>query len=263
MENPEYWPYPEVPAFKWPDAPKETVYRSGMSSKDYFEALCKAEAGEFIYKTVENVEGVYQIRPRHNESDDAMKDRYVMEDPYGYDVVEVPEALADQIVQPTYGQYLFVDIPGPTAVTHYYRDETMQERRKTQVPIGGRGYIVPSMLNRKEIDQTSSLYGFIWRGISRPNDRALGIAGGEMAIVDLKTGELLALRRGFRRSGYMKNDSGFWWLTAQHCSSELAQPGYRFIEKVLQPVKGVNDAFIERVLKEDEESKRKVNSAAQ
>lgn len=248
LENPEYWPYPDAPKFKWPEAPKESVYQPGMSSKEYFEALCKAEAGEFIYKTVENVEGVYQIRPRQFESDDAMTDRYVMEDPYGYNTAEVSNKLPRQIVQPTYGQYVFVDIPNAGSITHYFRDETMRHTRKINVFIGGRGYHAPIIVNSKEIDRPSAAYGFTWRGISRPHDRELGIAGGEMAIIDLQSGDVLALRRGFRRSGYMKNSSGFWWLTAQHCSPELAQPGYRFIEKILRPVKGINEAFTQKII---------------
>jgi hypothetical protein len=83
-ENPEYWP-PGSKKIKWPAPPKESVYRAGMSGREYFAALCKAEAGEFIYKTVENVEGIYQIRPRvPQESNPELMDRYVMEDPYGH-----------------------------------------------------------------------------------------------------------------------------------------------------------------------------------
>ena len=83
-EEPEFWPYPNVPKPKLPDPPNPAVYRSGMTSKEYFDALCKVEAGEFIYKVVESVEGVYQIRPRKKASWQAIMDRYVMEDPYGY-----------------------------------------------------------------------------------------------------------------------------------------------------------------------------------
>ena len=36
----------------------------GEASYVYFEHKCETDAGEFIYKTVENVEGLYQMRPR-------------------------------------------------------------------------------------------------------------------------------------------------------------------------------------------------------
>ena len=38
--------------------PEDSGYKPGMTSEQYFDHLCKTEAGEFIYKTVENVEGI-------------------------------------------------------------------------------------------------------------------------------------------------------------------------------------------------------------
>ena len=32
--------------------PEDSVYKPGMTSQEYFDHLCKTEAGEFIYKTV-------------------------------------------------------------------------------------------------------------------------------------------------------------------------------------------------------------------
>jgi hypothetical protein len=43
--------------------------QSVQESKLFFDELCKKEAGEFIYKTVENVEGVFQMRPRDGSKD--------------------------------------------------------------------------------------------------------------------------------------------------------------------------------------------------
>jgi hypothetical protein len=42
--------------------PKDSGYKPGMSSEQYFDHLCKTEAGEFLYKTVENVEGCATAR---------------------------------------------------------------------------------------------------------------------------------------------------------------------------------------------------------
>ena len=44
--------------------PEDSGYKPGMTPEQYFDHLCKTEAGEFIYKTVENVEGLYKMRPR-------------------------------------------------------------------------------------------------------------------------------------------------------------------------------------------------------
>ncbi len=50
--------------------PADSGYKPGMTSQEYFDHLCKTEAGEFIYKTVENVEGLYMMRPRESAKDD-------------------------------------------------------------------------------------------------------------------------------------------------------------------------------------------------
>ncbi|MFO1386566.1 MAG: hypothetical protein U1F55_10410 [Chitinivorax sp.] len=77
--HPEYWPYPDVPPVKWPEAPNPpTLAKTGMSGKEYFQALCEREAGWFIYRTVEDVEGLYIVRPRGEEDSD-----YHLADPYG------------------------------------------------------------------------------------------------------------------------------------------------------------------------------------
>jgi hypothetical protein len=120
VEEPEYWPYPNVPKPNWPEAPNPPVYRWGMSSKAYFEALCKAEAGEFIYRTVDNVEGFYQIRPRKQASWNALQDRYVMEDPYGHTNWEADDAVSI-FVRPKFGVYRFFESPPKQLVVPRHR----------------------------------------------------------------------------------------------------------------------------------------------
>jgi hypothetical protein len=98
---------------------------------------------------------------------------------------------------------------------------------------------------KKQIDSTrKSRYGFTWRGITRPHDRELGIAGGELILLDLETNEVLGVRRGFVRTGQVRNNlTGVWWLTGQACPSYGYRGGrdrdfdfaYWFIGKVLRP----------------------------
>ncbi|HEY5658811.1 MAG TPA: hypothetical protein VIY27_13560, partial [Myxococcota bacterium] len=102
------WPYPEVPEPKWPAAPEPPVYRWWITAKQYFEALCKAEAGEFIYRTVDNVEGVYQIRPRLTQWTYELRDRYVVEDPYGYTLGEAQYGLWQFVSK---GRFRFLEVP--------------------------------------------------------------------------------------------------------------------------------------------------------
>jgi hypothetical protein len=255
VEEPEYWPYPNVPQPKWPEPPNPPVYRWGMSSKAYFEALCKAEAGEFIYRTVENVEGFYQIRPRKQASWNALQDRYVMEDPYGYTDWEAREA-PTIFVRGKFGAYRFFEAPPIRLVVPSYRDGEYHDSMLAAPPteaIVERHYGYDGSSNkskRKEYDtQLKSRYGYVWRGIKRPHDREMGIAGGELIVVDLRTGEILAIRRGFARSGDARARSGINWESTWVCPRLRPTSGQPdkwedfsewFIKKVLKPIEAMN-----------------------
>lgn len=91
-----------------------------------------------------------------------------------------------------------------------------------------------------------SRYGFTWRGISVPHGRENGIAGGELFVIDLKTDEILAMRRGFARaSSISNNQSGISWEWAYICPMPINKYGrkgkmtdfeYNFITTVLKPI---------------------------
>ena len=44
------------------------------------------------------------------------------------------------------------------------------------------------------------------RGIVRPHDREMGIAGGELIVLDLETSKVLGVRRGYIRTGSVRNN---------------------------------------------------------
>jgi hypothetical protein len=230
VEEPEYWPYPNVPKLKLPEAPNPPVYRSGMTSKEYFDALCKAEAGNFVFRTAEGVEGLYQVRPRKVASHEAIRDRYVLEDPYGYSNAEATRA-AFIFVNPPWKNYRFFESPNDQAGGKFGRWE---------------GYVQDKapMMSSATSDLRSR-YGYTWRGIKRPNDREMGIAGGETIVVDLSTNEVMAIRRGFIRSGFVRNvRSGIQWEIGETCPQIRDHPNsrdkfddfaYAFVTKVLRP----------------------------
>ena len=227
--------------------PEDSGYKPGMTSQEYFDHLCKTEAGEFIYKTVENVEGLYMMRPRKEATDWDLEHLYALEDPYGhtngetndfeflfvepnrYQFVEMPLTMerkpswGKQFLDPSYAQ-----VPDVTAKFMRYIGHDSKSP-KTMV----KGYA--SALN--------SRYGFTWRGISRPHDRELGIAGGELIVLNLETREVLGIRRGYARSGKVRNSTGIWWLTAQVCPTYGYRGGrskdfdfsFWFVGKVLRP----------------------------
>ena len=54
----------------------DSGYKPGMTPEQYFDHLCKTEAGEFIYKTVENVEGISMMRPRESAKNDYLLEHH-------------------------------------------------------------------------------------------------------------------------------------------------------------------------------------------
>ena len=118
----------------------------------------------------------------------------------------------------------------------YYRDASAQPGKTVSSKNAkGEWEQVPNILTRKGVDTLRSKYGYTWRGITRLNDRELGIAGGEIIAIDLASSEVLGFRRVFRRTGMVKGRTNVWWLTAQNCSRELATSAGDFLYKVLKP----------------------------
>jgi len=222
--------------------PEDSGYKPGMTPEQYFEHLCKTEAGEFIYKTVENVEGLYLLRP--NKPDGyAAEHLYALEAPYGRGVGGAhPE---EYFVQPVIGKYEFLEVPlassesgaeMPNKHRRYYRDENLHPDKKYQTAIDGQFIMVPYIVAETEVSTVKSRYGFTWRGIIRPHDREFGIAGGEIIVLDLQTKEVLAVRRGFVL-GVSDPDMrpGFSWSMGKRCSVHKDKSEYTFLNEVLKP----------------------------
>jgi hypothetical protein len=240
----EYWPSAgKVPPPKWPEAPKEAVYRKGMKPKEYFDALCKAEAGEFIFKIVDNVQGVYQVRPRLRAGTYELRDRHVMEDPYGYSGTD-HSRLQDSLVQPPFGGYRFLETPNlandaKTKYVRFYRGDPIPGRT-TQYMVRQdngnlRGVVVPYVVHAMGVDTLFSGYGFTWRGIKRDRDRENSIAGGEFAVVELSTGEILGIRRGFAMTRMRTATREPNWEIAAECPPNiLGSRNRQFLQKVLK-----------------------------
>jgi hypothetical protein len=233
--EPEYWPHPgTVPPIQWPAPPKESVYRWWMSARQYFDALCKSEAGEFVYRTVDNVEGIYQVRPRVIPTDNELQDRYVLNDPFGYVTGAFSGEPSRILVRP--GRFSFVE-----RIHAYPRIDA--ERSAPLVRIRGFARIPPDPYDVdhrvESIERVTARYGYTWRGIDRLNDRRMGIAGGELAVIDLSTNEILAIRRGFAMSGgASRAPTGIWWLGATLCPRGKGRDEFsehRFVLEVLRP----------------------------
>ena len=220
--------------------PADSGYKPGMSPQEYFDHLCKTEAGEFIYKRVDDVKGFYLMRTRKRVTDYEMEHLYALEAPY-QEVHGEYNSPQEYFVQPHIGKYQFLEAPlltdkvssGGYKYHRYYRDENAHPGRDYQTAIDGQFVRVPYIVAEKDVHSLNSQFGVTWRGINRPPDRELGIAGSELIVLDLKSNEVLAIRRGFKRTGAVRNLTGVWWLTGHPCPKLDKKPDHAFIREVL------------------------------
>ncbi len=222
----------------------DSGYKSGMTPQEYFEHLCKTEAGEFIYKTIENVEGLYMMRPRKEATDYELEHLYALEDPYGA-VDTGASKPQDYLVQPPFGRYEFLETPlsynegsaNRGRFIRYFRGNPQNSKKDFVFMKSSHSERVPYVVEMEPGDALKSHYGYTWRGITRPHDRESGIAGSELLLLDLKTNEVLGVQRRFIRSGGVRNNlTGIWWLNAQICE-QFGGRGLHtteFISKVLK-----------------------------
>jgi len=214
--------------------PLDSGFKVWMTSEQYFQHLCRSEAGEFIYKTVERVKGLVQLRAVKRPTDDDLKSQYGL---------ELPEISVVAYMGPS--ETLFVRTTrydyfesGPNGWTAKYQTPGKLLRFSGYNEFQDKGMVATA------VNSAESQFGYTWRGIRRVKDREHGIAGGEVIVLDLRSGEVIAVRRSYLRSIGIRNvPEGTWWLTSQMCSNfktesfqDLSQQLYNFVSAVLKPV---------------------------
>ncbi|VAW85070.1 hypothetical protein MNBD_GAMMA16-2330 [hydrothermal vent metagenome] len=216
-------------------------------SDQYFDHLCSTEAGEYIFKTVDKVEGLYQMRLRQKATTEEFKDLYRMEDPYGY-VEGESENVAFKFARKYRYRFLEQAVPGTKFNMFWitsYDNSMFLEPSEDSVVVIFEGYTGPLNTLRKRYEKRYiSKYAYTWRGIKREHDRTLGIAGGELIVIDLQTSKILGVRRGFARTS-TRPDRVNWEFTPvcpryeTRGRSKDFDFSYWFIRKVLRPVNPV------------------------
>mgnify|MGYP001586753621 CR=1 FL=1 len=219
--------------------PEDSGYKPGMTPEQYFDHLCKTEAGEFVYKTVENVEGLYQMRPRKEVTDHQRQHLYVLEDLYGSNLGESSEPEGRYIGPNRYTLFETPEVNRPVPEwkkkyrhPSYFSKPDASARLARYFGYNGREI---KTIQKEYGESRKSRYGYTWRGIKRPNDRELGITGGELVVIDLEIGEVLAVRRGYVRGDTELPRLGMVWQ--RPCP--LMDADGLFIFKVLKPVVSV------------------------
>lgn len=238
-------------SLKLPDsAPKQAPYNfeqplwerlwfnaDRKASVRYFNHLCSTEAGEWIFKKVQRVDGFYFARPQGAPTSDTLTD------PYGPEMPWIQRAFlltGDSLkwqggwfIQPPLYNYHFVEQP---------RRETKWQAniKEPYVRLFGfttererdyEGKLVDSFKQTTPmqvvgIPALTTKYGYTWRGLRRAQDREHGIAGGELLIYDLQSKEVLAVRRQFLIASHNPRGAGkAMWEVAARCQQLHEGPG--------------------------------------
>jgi hypothetical protein len=207
---------------------------NGKVNVQYFNHLCASEAGEWVFRTVPNVEGLYFARPSGFPSDDFLKDPYGPEAPWVQRRYQIAGgSLNDdgqQFVGPPSANYRFVEEPRRKVEWQKWITEPyVRMYGYTREPALDQNGQPTTLLKEKTpmqiigIPKPSARYGYTWRGIRRERDRELGVAGGELLIYDMQTKEVLGVRRTFQVTGRKipVGPGEARWLLTQTCPNAL------------------------------------------
>lgn len=231
-----------------------------------FAERCK-NAGEKIYRTVDDVEGIYLLKIRPVGTN--YGDQFELDDPYGHDSsgdIYILNFLRGFYHQrnnnlvpgaPPRRGYLYVEAVDPADGLRYRYTPRVEEPWQTNKAYL-KGY------TRFVFDKVAAIgaaprFGVTYDDISTREERELWIAGSSLKVLDLQTNEVIAERVGYMidagqgsraggRSPWLlaADDAcpGFQFnplrpLTRNYGGGASAQPGQTltFIEKVISPRK--------------------------
>ncbi len=234
-------------------------------AQEYFDHLCRTEAGAQIFDPATEVDGVRLLRTPYDLIGKPDHDRYGTETAFFIRVGGFSEAdhwalgLPEQFVQPVNGQYLFIEQPETEQVDAVIRFARMlnpnppdgyQNGLSSNRKIDGvwRHFELPLMIVPERAVTPTARYGITWRGIRRERDREFAIAGGETIVVEITTSRVLAINREFVLSGRDYRPSRIWWANAKSCGIDRKSPSLPLLtqlaERVLVPRPDVNEVFI-------------------
>jgi hypothetical protein len=238
-------------------APTEDAKARLAKAEAMFQERCKT-AGEKIYRTVDNVEGVFlmKLRPeRHNFSD-----QFALDDPYGRDLGGKEGYIGSFLSGFFEANYRRPEKPMPSAPPHiaYQYVEAVDPKDGTRYRYTGRidepwrydkAYSTSYkrfVLDKAPASGPAPRYGVTYDDISTREEREYWIAGSSLKVIDLKTNEVIAERIGYMMDRGQGNRSGGrspWLFAADSACPEFA-PRHGATAQQLQ-----TENFVEKVLK--------------
>ena len=225
-----------------------------------FQERCKT-AGEKIYRTAEDVEGVFLMKVRPSEIN--YSDQFKMDDPYGRDVGgegyisnflmgrDAKKSLVNSNAL-TKG-YSYVEILDLADGKRYRYTGSVREaeERLSGLSGGGTVRITKFALDKTPAQGSQPRYGVTYDDISTREEREYWIAGSSLKVIDLKTNEVIAERIGYMMDRGQGNTSGgrspWFWAAYYACPAFSLAPGGQpfkldqtrdFVEKVLRIKQG-------------------------
>ena len=197
----------------------------------YFDYLCRTQAGEFIYRTVDNVEAILQMRPRDGSKDyfDRMRAGDIPEDPWGHTNWEAQKAHT-LFVNPPWANYKFFETQMP-GNGHAFPGERLQAKLRNSEPDARfrRFYGYHQAKNQPMyfdlVSRPRSLYGYRWFGTASPVQQFFNIRRGAIEVLRIGDEEVLGRLVGFYRA-----------RPAQTCPAGRDDDFvYKFVSKVVKP----------------------------
>jgi hypothetical protein len=247
-------------------ASREAAQERRVKAEAMFQERCK-KSGVFIYRTAENVEGVFLLKLRPDEKN--YGDQYKLDDPYGRDLggegyiqtflrgqFQASTTGVGRPGSPQYLGYLYVDAIDPQDGKRYrYTGSIKEVTHTSSILMGGDG---KTTFKRKEfvLDKIPAPdpvlhYGVTYEDISTREERGYWIAGSLLKVIDLQTNEVMAERIGYMMDRGQGNNSGGrapWLYAADHACPSFngnpsngggasAQAGQtrRFVTQVIKP----------------------------
>lgn len=251
------------------ESPRERLAKA----EAMFQERCKT-AGEKIYRTAENVEGVFLMKIRPPEIN--FGNQFAMTDPYGNDsggdsyiktFLTGYHSKSDRPVRgapPRLG-YQFVEAIDPADGNRYRYTGTKRDvTHVSSILMGGDGkttFVTKDfVLDKTPASDAPPRYGVTYVDISTREEREYWIAGSWLKVIDLRTNEVIAERIGYMMDRGQGNTSGGrspWLLAANDaCPTFQRNPYYPippgqgasaqvnqtedFVEKILKPARGVS-----------------------
>jgi hypothetical protein len=235
-----------------------------------FRERCKI-AGERIYRTIEDVEGIFlmKLRPEKNN----LSDQFVLDDPYGSD------SAGESYIKTFFSGFYRIPMTHPLGwkpkLGYGYveaidpKDGGRYRYTGSTKAVGKMDAMAPNVqmdlkrnpnfdmniyafvLSRVPATGPIPRYGVIYDDISTREEREYWIAGSSLKVIDLQTNETIAERIGYmmdRGQGNMSGGRSPWLLAAYHaCPAFPVAPAgnpvqvdqtRNFAVKVIKPKQG-------------------------